>query len=118
MVLRLIIGFILTVLTYAVNAQQDSILLEAVTVYGLPEEKYLTGSSVHSLDSSVLRQQSNRHLGDALAEQLPIYFRNYGSGMISGISLRGTSPSNTAVLWNGIYRHSLSAGRAGYAILP
>jgi vitamin B12 transporter len=118
MVLRLIIGFILIVLTYAVNAQQDSILLEAVTVYGLPEEKYLTGSSVHSLDSSVLRQQSNRHLGDALAEQLPIYFRNYGSGMISGISLRGTSPSHTAVLWNGININSFSHGQADFSILP
>ena len=55
MLLRLIIGLILTVLTYAVNAQQDSILLEAVTVYGLPEEKYLTDSSVYSVDSSMLR---------------------------------------------------------------
>src|SRR5688500_6756660 len=118
MVLRLIIGFILTVLTYAVNAQQDSILLEAVTVYGLPEERYLTGSSVHSLDSAVLHQESNRHLGDALAEQLPIYFRNYGSGMISGISLRGTSPSHTAVLWNGININSFSHGQADFSILP
>lgn len=118
MSLRLIIVFVLMVHAYTAKAQRDSIVLEAVTVYGLPEEKYLTGSTVHTLDSSIVNQESARHLGDVLAEQLPIYFRNYGNGMISGISLRGTSPSHTAVLWNGININSFSLGQADFSILP
>ncbi len=116
--LRLRIGFLLVIVAFTTKAQQDSTLLESVTVYGLPEESYLKGSSVHTLDSSLITQQGSSHLGDVLAMQLPIYFRNYGNGMISGISLRGTSPHHTAVLWNGININSFSLGQADFSILP
>ncbi|GHM99416.1 TonB-dependent receptor [Cytophagales bacterium WSM2-2] len=38
--------------------------------------------------------------------------------MISSISLRGTSPQHTAVLWNGININSFSLGQADFSILP
>ena len=89
MYLRSVICFLLVIHAFLLKAQQDSIVLEPVTIYGLPEEKFLSGSAIRSLDSSWVTQESAHHLGDVLAMQLPIYFRNYGSGMISGISLRG-----------------------------
>jgi vitamin B12 transporter len=98
--------------------QQDSVLLRQVVVYGILDEKYLTGSSLLSADSAVSKQYSSQHLGEVLSLEFPIYFRNYGNGMISGISLRGTSPSHTAVLWNGININSFSLGQADFSILP
>lgn len=99
-------------------AQRDSIVLKPVTVYGLPEDKYLAGSSVAGMDSSLQRNYQSSHLGEVLSIQFPVYFRNYGNGMISGISMRGTSPQHTAVLWNGININSFSLGQADFSLLP
>lgn len=102
--------------TFAQRA--DTVLLKTVTVFGLPEEKYLTGSVMRSLDSTTQMHNVSQHLGDVLALQVPVYFRNYGSGMISGITLRGTAPQHTSVLWNGLSINSFSLGQADFSILP
>lgn len=96
----------------------DSTLLEPVTVYGLPEEKYLTGATMYSVDSSLLQLQASQPLNETLVYTQPVYFRTYGSGMSSGISLRGTSPNHTAVLWNGLSINSFSLGQADFSTLP
>ena len=41
-------------------------------------------------------------LGDLLKNNTLIYFKEYGQGMLSTVSFRGTTASQTAVLWNGI----------------
>jgi len=97
---------------------KDSVMLKQVTVYGLPDEKYLAGSSLVSLDSSLKSHDRSRNLSEILPLQLPIYFRTYGNGMLSSISMRGTSPQHTAVLWNGINITSFSLGQADFSILP
>ena len=114
------LGFALMVIvaSFGAQAQRDSILLKSVTVYGLPEEKYLAGSHVFQLDSTLQRQQISGHLGEFLSFQFPIYFRNYGNGMLSGISMRGTSPQHVAVRWNGININSFSLGQADFSLLP
>ncbi|MBT1687557.1 TonB-dependent receptor [Dawidia soli] len=99
-------------------AQQAATVLDSVEVYGIPDERFLAGASFTTVDSALLRQQRGSHLGDVLATQLPVYFRSYGQGMISGISLRGTAPQHTAVLWNGININSFSLGQADFSILP
>ncbi len=97
---------------------KDSIMLKPVTVYGLPDERYLAGSSLTQLDSSLKANERSRNLGEILSLQLPIYFRNYGNGMLSSISMRGTSAQHTSVLWNGININSFSLGQADFSILP
>ncbi|MBS1559068.1 MAG: TonB-dependent receptor [Bacteroidetes bacterium] len=96
----------------------EATLLKPVTVYALPEEKFLTGSAVVPLDSSLKAHERSRNLGEILAYQFPVYFRTYGNGMLSGISMRGTSPQHTAVLWNGMNINSFSLGQADFSILP
>lgn len=97
---------------------RDSILLESVTVFGLPEEKYLSGSTLSETDSILKSHYASSHLGERLSLEFPIYFRNYGNGMISGISMRGTSPQHTAVLWNGVNINSFSLGQMDFSLLP
>jgi vitamin B12 transporter len=104
--------------SFCFSQNKDSILLKQVTIYGLPEEKYLAGSSLVLLDSSLKSNERSRNLGEILSLQLPIYFRNYGNGMLSSISMRGTSPQHTSVLWNGINISSFSLGQADFSILP
>jgi vitamin B12 transporter len=99
-------------------AQRDSVLLKEVTIYGLPEEKYLAGSTIISVDSSLVKNYSSNHLGEVLSLQFPVYFRNYGNGMLSGISMRGTAPQHTSVIWNGININSFSLGQSDFSILP
>lgn len=97
--------------------EQDSTVLEEVIVFGLPEEHYLAGSELIRVDSSLLTREKSRHLGELLSMQLPIYFRNYGNGMLSSITMRGTSPQHTSVLWNGISINSFSLGQADFSVL-
>ena len=115
---RLGILLVLSCLTFTVQAQQDSVVLETVMIYGLPEAKYLSGSKISALDSTLSNVYQSNHLGEFLSFQFPIYFRNYGNGMLSGISMRGTSPQHTAVLWNGININSFSLGQSDFSILP
>ena len=96
----------------------DSVMLDQVTVYGLPEEKYLTGATVYAVDSAFGVQNLSRHLGEMLSFIRPVYFRNYGSGMVSGINLRGTAPHHTVVLWNGLPINSFAHGQSDFSILP
>ena len=118
MLLRLGIFLGCISLSFLAKAQGDSVVLKPVTVYGLPDEKYLAGGQFYGLDSALRSQQASRHLGEILAFQFPVYFRNYGNGMLSGISMRGTSPSHVAVRWNGININSFSLGQADFSILP
>ncbi len=98
--------------------EKDTVLLKEVTVFGLPEDRYLAGSELIRVDSSFMKRENSRHLGEVLSLQLPIYFKNYGNGMLSSISMRGTSPQHTSVLWNGISINSFSLGQADFSILP
>ncbi len=115
-------GFIflgcLSVCAFCCAQSKDTVMLKSVTVYGLPDEKYLAGSSLILLDSSLKSNERSRNLGEILSLQLPIYFRNYGNGMLSSISMRGTSPQHTSVLWNGVNISSFSLGQADFSILP
>jgi vitamin B12 transporter len=107
MSLRLGICFLMIAAVHEVFGQRDSVLLKPVVIYGLTDSLFLTGSTVESLDARLKQQQNSQHLGEILSFQFPIYFRNYGNGMISGISMRGTSPQHVAVRWNGININSV-----------
>jgi vitamin B12 transporter len=113
----LMILFFFHVLVCAQAQQGDSVLLPMAVVVGIPEENFLKGSVVHALDSSVRKNSISQHLGETLPIEFPIYFRNYGNGMLSSISLRGTSSQHTAVLWNGININSFSLGQADFSNL-
>jgi len=118
MYLRFGIALMMTVAGFGASAQRDSVLLKPVTIYGLPEARYLAGSGIYRVDSILLADQQSRHLGEILSFQFPIYFRNYGNGMLSGISMRGTSPQHVAVRWNGININSFSLGQSDFSMLP
>lgn len=113
----LILLFFLHAVVSASGQRKDSVLLPEAVVIGIPEAIFLKGSTVHAMDSAVRRNFLSHHLGDALPAEFPIYFRSYGNGMLSTISLRGTSPEHTAVLWNGININNFSLGLTDFSNL-
>jgi iron complex outermembrane receptor protein len=96
----------------------DTLLLENVEILGIPTEKYATGSKVQQIDSVARASLFNGSLQDLLQQETPLYLREYGFGMASTLSLRGTAASHTAVLWNGINLNSMTLGSTDFSNLP
>src|SRR4051812_13008978 len=57
---------------------------------------------------SSYKYMAARNLNDALREAVGIYFKNYGNGQLSSISIRGGSAAQTDMLWNGVKLNSPS----------
>lgn len=91
----------------------DSVtMLEEVVVFGLSLDEYAAGSSIKLIQLS--ESGSLQNLGNESA----LFFKNYGNGGLSTISLRGTSASHTNVLWNGIPVNSPTLGQSDYSVFP
>jgi len=118
MVLRLIMCCTLVLCATRLLAQSDTTVLTEVVIRGVADKQFLAGSTIRQLDSTLKEINNSRHLGEVLSFQFPIYFRNYGSGMLSSVSMRGTSAQHTAVLWNGVNISSFSLGQADFSMLP
>lgn len=118
--MRNVIGFILTFIICAVQnvyAQKDTIyLLDEVVVKGYKLKKYSKGIQVKKI-SDTLISKNNASLTDVLRFNSSIYFKEYGNGMLSSASFRGTSASQTAVVWNGININSQLNGQTDFNTL-
>ncbi len=110
--------FILIILlqSTAIIGQQDTIVnwLDEV-VLDAPKrlQKISTGQYIfHLSDSTIIR--STESFTDLLRFNTSIYLKEYGKGGTSSVSFRGTSASNTAVVWNGININSINNGQTGF----
>jgi iron complex outermembrane receptor protein len=70
------------------------------------------------IDSIDLANQSNRNLGELLANHTTIFIKNYGNGALGTTSFRGGSANQTAVLWEGINLKNTMLGQADLSLLP
>jgi len=95
--------------------QLEDAWLEAVEIYGIPLKKYAAGSEVKTLDSAALATLPAGSLSDLLMQETGLYLKEYGHGMASTISFRGTGASHTAVLWNGLNLNSLTLGSSDFS---
>ncbi|QNF33183.1 TonB-dependent receptor [Adhaeribacter swui] len=92
--------------------------LAEVQIIGQHHPRYTLGSRETQLDSSYLQTNNAASLSDALQSRTPVYLKTYGNGMLSTISFRGTSASQTAVLWNGFNINLPTLGLADFSIIP
>jgi iron complex outermembrane receptor protein len=113
------------VLPYSLCAQQQAVdttevhqTIQEIIVSGKRPERFSPGSRIVSIDTSALQWYSNNSLSELLSFSLPVYLKSYGPGMLSSIAFRGTSPSHTAVLWNGFNINQPSNGQTDFAIVP
>jgi iron complex outermembrane receptor protein len=98
----------------SVFSQNDSINnLEEVVLYGNFSPALNSGYYVETINDSVLKNE-NLSLGALLQKKMNLYFKENGSGMVSSISLRGTSAAHTGVYWNGIAINSSMNGQTDF----
>ena len=95
-------------------AQNDSITkLQEVVISDANLKKYSSSQSVLKLNDSIINK-NEALLTDLLNFNSTIYFKEYGRGMLSTVSFRGTTASQTAVIWNGININSQMNGSTDF----
>ena len=92
----------------------DTTYLKEVRIYGLPTTSYATGSKTEHIDAG----DDVATLSDKLINETSIYLKTYGNNQLSTVSLRGTSSSQTAVLWNGVNINSPTLGQSDFSVIP
>lgn len=115
-----LLSFLFQVVIVAPGFSQDSLrthTLEEVVIYGMPSSEFITGSHRQYFDSlDVLFPVST--LSDLLQTLTPVYIKEYGSYMLSTISLRGTGAGHTSTIWNGFNINSSTLGITDFSQIP
>lgn len=94
---------------------KDSIQhLDEVVVSDFYLNKVNSSQSIQVFNDSVVDANPNS-LVDLLNYNSVLYFKQHGSGQLSTVSFRGTTSSQTAVVWNGININSQLNGSADFA---
>lgn len=97
-----------------ISAQNDSINnLKEVIVSDRTLYSSNKSQSIQILNDSVINKNQSS-LTNLLNYNSVLYFKEYGRGMTSTVSFRGTTAAQTAVVWNGINVNSLLNGSADF----
>ncbi|MFD0991722.1 TonB-dependent receptor plug domain-containing protein [Tenacibaculum geojense] len=110
--------FIIFFFTAILNvlAQQDTIFNSLDEVFIQANKRLLINSKtlkVIQLNDSVILN-NNESFTNLLRFNSSLYFREQGAGGSSSVSFRGTSSSNTAVMWNGININSINNSQTDF----
>lgn len=106
--MRLYTVYLFCMFSVVLFAQQDTILLKDLVVTDNRLERNQTQFLLELNDTVI--QENPPLLTEILNFNTPIYFKENGYGMVSSPSFRGTTASQTSVLWNGI---SINSGFLG-----
>ncbi|PXY39964.1 TonB-dependent receptor [Flavobacterium cheongpyeongense] len=114
MTLKKRFAFCFLLLCQIILAQQDTITkLKEVIVSDKNLKNFSNTQSVQRLSDSIINK-NEALLTDLLNFNSTLYFKEYGRGMLSTVSLRGTTSSQTAVIWNGININSQMNGSTDF----
>lgn len=114
MTLKIRVACLFLLLCQSILAQKDSINnLKEVLVSDANLKKYSNSQSVLKLNDSII-SKNEALLTDLLNFNSTLYFKEYGRGMLSTVSFRGTTSSQTAVIWNGININSQMNGSTDF----
>ena len=91
--------------------------LDTITIIGKRPFKDI-GTTKTELDTLILRESITNSLADILSQNTSIFIKSYGRGTMATASFRGTSPSHTQVLWNGMNINSPMMGQVDFSLIP
>ena len=77
-----------------------------------------TGIQCTTLDTLVLHQNVALAMSDVLTRHSSLFIKSYGRATESTAEFRGTSPSHTQVLWNGLKINSPMLGTVDFSTIP
>lgn len=95
----------------------DTIKLQTIQVIAskIPGKRHETRSSIDSLS---IAMSSTIRLSELVLQNTPIFIKEYGRGAMATASFRGTAPSHTKVIWNGIELNSPMLGMVDFSMIP
>lgn len=111
--MRLFILFVFFSFGAALAQSGKSEQLEEILLRGNFAGSVNPGYSIQTISDSLLNSDY-QSLGELLERQSNLYFKQNGYGMVSSISLRGTTASQTGVFWNGIAINSALNGQTDF----
>lgn len=112
--LKLVLGIVFGLVVGTVFGQQDSVVLDTLTITTTRFSKYNSGAKIRRLSIA----DADGNLNNAMAHLPSISFKNYGNYGLSSIAFRGTSASHTQLIWNGIPVNSPTLGQADFSLFP
>lgn len=77
-----------------------------------------TGAQITRLDSLALHDNISLSMADVLSQHSTLFIKSYGRATESTAEFRGTSPSHTQVLWNGLRINSPMLGTLDFSTIP
>ncbi len=98
------------------NAQSDT-LKEYLVLEKLLTEGVET-FSVIEVDSSDMLKYRGQTIDDLLSQNGAVYVKQYGSGNLASLSIRGSSANQTQVYWNEIPVNSATLGLSDLSLFP
>ena len=110
----LLVAVTATAQQHAVDREID---VERVEVVGQRPMKAI-GVQQTLFDSVVLKEHIALSMADVLTYNSSIFVKNYGRATLSTVAFRGTSPSHTQVLWNGMRINSPMLGMTDFSMIP
>lgn len=92
--------------------------LQGVDIIGRRPVLIAKGQEFIELDSSQLARSNQVTLAGLLEHNAAIYLKSYGQGSLATISMRGTGPGHTGILWNGIPIRPPNVGYVDLSLIP
>ncbi len=80
--------------------------------------RYSAGTKMFAGSAQIIGEMRMNSLADFLRREHPVYIKEYGNGMGSYISVRGTSSSHTRIEWNGSNMAMPTIGQSDLSHIP
>lgn len=113
----LLVVALLPLFAWGQSEPSRTIPIREVTVYGRRPMKDI-GTVQTRMDSSVLKENVSLSIADVLTFNSSLFVKNYGRATLSTVSFRGTSPSHTQVVWNGMRINNPMMGMTDFSMIP
>ena len=118
----LTILLLIFIVTSAKGEEEEAVTyaLDSINVYAgkRQNESDFSMGDVYRTDGRTIERHSNTSMAELLAENTPFILKQNGNGMMTTLSLRGTSASHTQTIWNGLSITPLTMGQTDYSTLP
>lgn len=113
--MRELLTFIIALMTGATASAQTSLRQVNVNAQRRLQD---TGVEVTRLDTTVLHDNISLSMADILSQHSTLFIKSYGRATEATAEFRGTSPSHTQVLWNGMKINSPMLGTVDFSTIP
>lgn len=115
-----LVAFFILFSPIAVSAQHisDTIRIKTIEVFANKINKEDAGKTTTKIDSISMIKSLTSSLSDLVSQNTGIYIKDYGRGAMATASFRGTAPSHTQVMWNGISLNSPMLGMVDFSTIP